>query len=155
MEKAFLELIERQQAIIHKICRLYRNSPEDRQDLFQEVVYQLWKSFPNFRQQSSVSTWLYRIALNTALATFRKPQPTINYTNASPEFSAETYTVNEQEEQLFAALQQLNDADKAFVALYLEDFSYREMAEVLGISENNVGVRLSRIKSRLKQTIKA
>ncbi|MCC9165626.1 RNA polymerase sigma factor [Pontibacter harenae] len=155
MEIEFLELMEQQQGIIHKICRLYRSSPEDRQDLFQETVFQLWKSYPQFKRQADVSTWLYRVALNTALATFRKPRPAITYSDAPPELAAEANAINEQEEQLYMALQQLNDAEKAFMALYLEDFSYREIAEVLGISENNVGVRLNRIKSKLKQTLKA
>lgn len=154
MKDAFLELISRHQGIIHKICRLYRDTPEDRQDLFQEVVYQLWKSYPKFRQEAGISTWMYRIALNTALASLRKPTLKINYTDSLPDILSEsTPYADDQQEQLFKALKQLNDGEKALVTLFLEDMSYKEMADVLGISEGNVGVRLNRIKNKLKNLI--
>ncbi|WP_114783198.1 RNA polymerase sigma factor [Botryobacter ruber] len=154
MEKEFLELIGPHQAIIHKICRLYRHTPEDREDLFQEVVYQLWKAFPQFKGNASVSTWMYRIALNTALATFRKQRPVVNYTDTLPDMAEGAENPQaEQEERLFQALSGLSDVEKALVSLYLDDFSYRALADVLGISESNVGVRLNRIKAKLKQTL--
>ncbi|MEJ8801843.1 RNA polymerase sigma factor [Pontibacter sp. H249] len=155
MKNDFLELITQHQGIIHKLCKLYRDTPEDRQDLFQEVVYQLWKSFPNFRQESSITTWMYRISLNTALSDFRKVTPAIDYTDALPDILSESSTQDDdQQVQLFKALKQLNDGEKALVSLFLEDMSYKDIAEVLGISESNVGVRLSRIKSKLKNIIK-
>ncbi|MBC5991542.1 RNA polymerase sigma factor [Pontibacter cellulosilyticus] len=154
MKDAFLELISQHQGIIHKICRLYRDTPEDRQDLFQEVVYQLWKSYPKFRQEASISTWMYRIALNTALASLRKPTLKINYTDTLPDILSESSTyADDQQEQLFKALKQLNDGEKALVTLFLEEMSYKEMADVLGISEGNVGVRLNRIKNKLMNLI--
>lgn len=152
MEEDFLEIIEKNQAIIHKICRLYRNSREDREDLFQEIVYQLWKSFENFKGESKFTTWMYRIALNTALASFRMKKPEIHF----EENIHENYLVQEahmeesQEEQLFNALKKLNASDRAMVSLYLEDISYSEIAKIIGITENNVGVRLNRIKNKLK-----
>ena len=150
----FLDLITQHQGIIHKVCRLYRDTPEDRQDLFQEIVYQLWKSYPAFRKESGITTWMYRISLNTALASFRKKSTSINYTDQVPDQIAAQEEADEQQEQLFAALKQLSEGERALVSLFLEDMSYRQMAEVLGISESNVGVRLNRIKSKLKNIIK-
>lgn len=155
MKEVFPELISRHQGIIHKVCKLYRDTPDDRQDLFQEIVYQLWKAYPKFREEAGITTWMYRIALNTALASFRKATPQLSYTDALPDLPVETgHEADEQQEQLFSALKQLNDADKALVSLFLEDMSYKQMAEVLGLSESNVGVRLNRIKNKLKQIIK-
>ncbi|WP_439883093.1 RNA polymerase sigma factor [Pontibacter sp. MBLB2868] len=154
MKDAFLGLITQHQAIIHKVCKLYRDTPEDRQDLFQEIVYQLWKSYPAFRQESGITTWMYRISLNTALASFRNKSTSINYTDQVPDHISEQEEPNEQQEQLFTALKQLNEGERALVSLFLEDLSYKQMAEVLGISESNVGVRLNRIKNKLKLIIK-
>ncbi|MFD2515571.1 RNA polymerase sigma factor [Pontibacter locisalis] len=154
MKDVFLDLISQHQGLIHKICKLYRDGKEDRQDLFQEIVYQLWKSYPQFRQESSVTTWMYRVALNTALSSFRKQKPPVSYTDSLPDTEAGYPEEEGQEEQLFRALKHLKDGEKAIVSLFLEDMSYREMAEILGISENNVGVRINRIKSKLKEIIK-
>lgn len=155
MEEArFLQLIGAHQGIIHKICRLYRNSPEDREDLFQEIVFQLWKSLPGFNGKSAFSTWLYRIALSTAISTFRKRKPDIRYTEVLPDKASEPDEQDEQRERLFEALRQLNDADKALIALYLEGLSYQEIAEISGITESNAGVRLNRIKQKIQQLLK-
>ena len=152
-ERQFLQLIDQHQGIIHKICRLYRDSREDREDLFQEIVYQLWKSAPSFEGKAKFSSWMYRVALSTAIATFRKKKPNILYTPALPEQAAQQ-APEEQREQLFEALKQLNDGDKALIALYLEDLSYREIAEITGITETNVGVKLNRIKNKIQQLLK-
>ncbi len=154
-EDAFLEKIELHQAMIHRICQIYRDSREDREDLFQEIVYQLWKSLPRFRGESKFSSWIYRIGLNTAMASFRKPainvlpDVEINSTIASTVPALE----NPQQELLFAAIRQLDEAERAIITLYLEDMRYQEMATILGITENNLGVRLNRIKKKLKQII--
>lgn len=153
-ESQFLQLIDQHQGIIHKICRLYRDSREDREDLFQEIVFQLWKSAPAFGGKSKFSSWMYRIALNTAIVAFRKKRPDIIYGPVLPERPEERQEPEEQREQLFAALRQLNDADKALIALYLEDLSYQEIAEITGISENNVGVKLTRIRNKIQQLLK-
>lgn len=153
MEEEFLQMIHGHQAIIHKVCRVYRDTPEDREDLFQEIVYQLWKAFSGFSGRSKVTSWMYRIALNTALASFRKRSPDISYPVALPELSMETTAENTQQERLFAALKQLNDSDKALITLYLEDLSYQEIAVIIGIDENNVGVKLTRIRKKLKQLL--
>ena len=150
----FLDLIDQHQGIIHKICRLYRNSKEDREDLFQEILLQLWKSVSTFDNRSKFSTWMYRVALSTAIAVYRKNQPGILYRPELPDRPAEQEQEDERYEQLLQAIKQLNDADKALILLYLEDLSYREIAEITGITENNVGVRLKRIRDRIQQLIK-
>ncbi|WP_299703971.1 sigma-70 family RNA polymerase sigma factor [uncultured Pontibacter sp.] len=154
MKEEFLDLIKQHQGIIHKICKLYRDSLENRQDLFQEIVYQLWKSYPKFRQESGVTTWMYRISLNTALASFRKQTTPIKYTDSVPDLVEEQSSSNDGYEQLLIALKQLNEGERAVISLYLEDLSYKEISEIVGISESNVGVRLNRIKNKLKQLVK-
>ncbi|RDB04451.1 RNA polymerase sigma factor [Runella aurantiaca] len=154
-ETAFLTLMAEHQGIIHKICRLYRDSREDREDLFQEITFQLWKSFPSFKGNSLISTWLYRIALNTAIASYRKEKPTIDYVETLPEFAEEPQ--NEElilrQERLLTAMKQLSESEKAIIALYLDDLSYLQIAEILGISENNVGVKINRIKTKIQQLL--
>lgn len=154
-ETAFLTLMAEHQGIIHKICRLYRDSREDREDLFQEITFQLWKSFPSFKGNSLISTWLYRIALNTAIASYRKEKPTIDYVETLPEFVEEPQ--NEElilrQERLLTAMKQLSESEKAIIALYLDDLSYVQIAEILGISENNVGVKINRIKTKIQQLL--
>ncbi|MEO7978679.1 sigma-70 family RNA polymerase sigma factor [Flavobacterium sp.] len=156
MEKEFLGLIHENQKIIFKICKLYRDSREDQEDLFQEIVYQLWKSYAGFKGESKVSSWIYRIALNTAIATYRKSKIPIDYYEEFPEHihPSNEKTISENEERLFWALRKLNDSEKAVISLYLEDFNYKEIAEITGLSDSNVGVRLNRIKNKLKQILK-
>lgn len=156
MEKEFLKSIHDHQRIIYKVCKVYRDNKEDEEDLFQEIVYQLWKSYPSFRGESKISSWIYRITLNTAMAIYRKGKPAIDYIEEFPERLHPTTErrVSENAERLFHALRKLNDAEKALVSLYLEDFSYQEIAEIVGISEGNVGVKLNRIKAKLKTILK-
>jgi RNA polymerase sigma-70 factor (ECF subfamily) len=152
MESAFLAVIKQNQRIIHKVSRMYRDTIEDRQDLFQEIVFQLWKSFPNFRQESMAGTWIYRIALNTAIASYRKAKPALRFTDTLPDDASliDHQPVSENEERMYQALSHLNDSEKSIIALFLEDYSYAEIAEIVGISENYVGVKMSRIKEKLK-----
>ncbi len=152
MKDQFTAEILPHQALIHKICRMYRDTPEDREDLFQEIIYQLWKSYPKFENKSKITTWMYRIGLNTAMASFRKPKVTLHYSDTIPDKKTpqETQTDTWREELLFTAIRKLEEDERALIALYLEDLSYAEIAEVIGISENNVGVRLNRIKTKLK-----
>ncbi|MES2455853.1 MAG: sigma-70 family RNA polymerase sigma factor [Bacteroidota bacterium] len=153
-EQAFLILISANQGIIHKVCRLYRDGPEDREDLFQEITYQLWKAFPAFKGDSKPSTWMYRIALNTAIASFRKKRPQTEYHPVLPDLAEEVDEEQQyRQERLFNALKQLDDGEKAIIALYLEDMTYRQIAEVTGITENNVGVKLNRIKQKIQKLL--
>lgn len=156
MEKEFLTTIHKYQNIIYKVCKLYRDSKEDQEDLFQETVYQLWKSYPTFKGEAKVSSWIYRVALNTAIAVYRKKNKlSVDYFETFPETIHPTagQAVSENEERLFGALKVLNDAEKAVISLYLEGFTYEEMAAITGISESNVGVRLNRIKNKLKHIL--
>jgi len=154
-EQDFLTLIGEHQGIIHKVCRLYRDGPEDRKDLFQEIIYQLWKASPAYKGTAKFSTWMYRIALNTAIASFRKRRPEIDFAPVLPDRAEESEDeeLQHRQERLFAALKQLDDAEKAIIALYLEDLSYRQIAEITGISENNVGVKLNRIKNKIQKLL--
>jgi RNA polymerase sigma factor (sigma-70 family) len=155
MEKEFLKTVHDHQKIIYKVCRMYRNSREDQEDLFQEIVYQLWKAFPSFKRESKVSTWLYKIALNTSMAIYRKSNLSFEYYEDLPEHihPSDEVIVSDNEERLFSALQKLNDSEKAVISLFLEDFNYQEIAEITGLSESNVGVRLNRVKNKLKTII--
>ncbi|RZJ87115.1 MAG: sigma-70 family RNA polymerase sigma factor [Chryseobacterium sp.] len=155
-EKDFLRMIQDNQGIIHKICRIYRDSHEDREDLFQEVIFQLWRSYPSFSGGSKSSTWLYRVALNTAMASFRKNRPNVTSAEYLPDVQFEDINTegNERQEKLFESIKRLSEPDRALIALYLDELSYQEIAGILGISENNVGVKLNRIKIRLQKLIK-
>lgn len=154
-ETEFLVLIKEHQGIIHKICRLYRDTREDREDLFQEVTFQLWKSHQTFKNDAKISTWIYRIALNTAIATFRKKQQEIEYCPVLPDLAEEQQdeALALRQERLFNALKQLDDGDKAIITLYLEELSYQQIAEITGISENYVGVKLNRIKIKIQNLL--
>lgn len=153
----FLRQVTQHQGILHRICRLYREQHEDREDLFQEMIYQLWKAWPSYKGTARISTWMYRIALNTALASFRTPKPSMKLVGEYPEIAAEPVSSHQEEKQavLLDALRQLNDGEKAIISLYLEELSYPEIAGILGISESNVGVKLHRIKNKLQQLIQA
>jgi RNA polymerase sigma factor (sigma-70 family) len=148
----FLQIIEQHQNIIHKVSRMYRDSREDQEDLFQEIVFQLWKGFSSFRGEAKISSWIYRIALNTSIAVFRKKKLPLDYKEHIPEefHPSESHETSENEERMYWALRQLNNAEKAIISLYLEDYSYEEISSITGISESNVGVRLNRIKTKLK-----
>jgi RNA polymerase sigma factor (sigma-70 family) len=154
-QQEFLNSIGGHQGIIHKVCRMYRDTVEDREDLFQEITYQLWRSYPNFKGESKVSTWMYRIALNTAIAALRKKSPELEYAEILPDFAEENRNeeMEHRQERFFAALRQLDDGEKALITLYLEDLSYRQIAEITGITESNVGVKLNRIKNKIQKLL--
>ncbi len=154
-ETQFLVLIKEHQGIIHKICRLYRDIREDREDLFQEITFQLWKSRQTFKNDAKISTWIYRIALNTAIATYRKRKEAIEYGPVLPDVVEEQpdEALALRQERLFNALKQLDDGDKAIITLYLEDLSYQQIADIIGISENYVGVKLNRIKTKIQSLL--
>lgn len=152
VEKDFLANLSQYNAMIHKICRLYRDSNEDREDLFQEIVFQLWKSYPKFKGESKLSTWIYRIALNTAIASFRKKTTSINYFTELPDLAEELPSDESEvrQERLFSVLKLLEDSEKALIALYFEELTYQQIAEITGMNENYVGVKLNRIKTKIK-----
>lgn len=155
-------LIEHEGAVL-KVARAYTRTIDDRQDLAQEILLQVWRSLPQFQGKASASTWFYRVALNTALSWHRKErrrwlrqQPVLEVKDLSAAEldSAQQMVQRETVERLYAAIRQLSKADAALVLLYLDDLSYRQMAEVLGISESNVGVKLNRAKKTLGELMK-
>lgn len=152
----FLRLIEENKAIIFKICNTYCSNKSDREDLAQEIIYQLWKSGNRFDPGYTFSTWMYRIALNVAISFYRKEKrtaPVVPLTEHQLNIK-DTGNVNHDADD-FKQLQQfiagLKDLDKALIILYLEAKSYAEIADVLGISETNAATRINRIKTKLKQ----
>ena len=153
-EKEFIHLLNQHQKIIYKVCNLYMDLHSDREDLFQEITLQAWKAYGNFRGDAKFSTWLYRVALNTAITFFRKDKkkPDIYSTDTMPEKMEENFDpVEEQVKAMYAAIGELSRIDKALVMLYLEDYSYQEIGEMMGITANNVAVKMNRIKVKLKE----
>lgn len=142
--------------MVYKICRLYGNTDEDRQDLFQEIVIQLWNAYPKFRNEAKFSTWLYRIGLNVAISQYRRNKNRIYAAEIEAlniELPEDVYSLQGEErfQMMYAAIEQLNDIEKAIVMLYLEDKSYEEMEEILGISNGTLRVKMTRIKEKLRQ----
>ena len=157
-EAEFIESIALHQNIIHKVCNLYMNNEQDKKDLFQEVVLNAWKGFQNFKGDAKFSTWLYRVALNTAITFYRKEKNQLKtsvfneaYTNS---FIDSPAAEDEQINAMYRSISELSDVDKALVMLYLEDYPYHDIGEIMGISANNVAVKMSRIKTRLKENSK-
>ena len=147
--------LENNQNIVHKVCTLYTNDKHSHNDLFQEITIQLWKAYPKFRGESKFSTWMYRVALNTAITLYRKSKKRIrtqDYDSVIYKITANEYDPREEEQLklMYAAVKQLRDIEKALVFLYLEDKDYREIAETLGISEVNARVKMNRIKKKLR-----
>lgn len=158
LEHQFVTNLEKHQNIAHKICRIYAHDQESHNDLFQEITIQLWKAYPRFRGDSKFSTWMYRVALNTAITLYRKKKrgiKTQDYESVHFKIKAEEY--NDETEQhlklMYNAIRELNDIEKALVFLYLEDKNYAEISETLGISEVNARVKMNRIKTKLKNII--
>jgi len=146
--------------MLYKVCRLYCFTEVDRQDLFQEIVIQLWRSWPAFRREAKFSTWLYRIALNTAISGLRRQHRLITPTDPEQlptELQDIQYSADKEEQLqlLYAAIDRLTEVEKALTMLYLEDRSYQEMEEILGISQNNLRVKMNRIKDKLRKITKA
>ena len=153
VEKAFIQLIQQHSGIIHKVCNLYVEGKENREDLFQEITLQAWKSYPRFQGNAQFSTWLYRVALNTAITYFKqqKRNPIHHSADQVPELpDADADNREEKFQLMYQAIAQLTDVDKALVLLYLEDFPYDEIATMMGITANHVAVKINRIKSKLQ-----
>ena len=156
MEKEFLQIVQKNQGIIRKVCNIYCDTDDDRNDLFQEIVAQLWKSFPTFREESKVSTWMYRVALNTAITTFKKSkrrpdQNLLTYENFQIVDEAYDTETEEKIKELHKAINYLTGIEKSIVLLFLEDKKYEEIAEITGITQNYVRVKMNRIKKKLKK----
>jgi RNA polymerase sigma-70 factor (ECF subfamily) len=154
-EQKFISLINEHQGLIHKVCIMYENDRDVRNDLFQEIVLQLWKSFSSFRGESKISTWMYRIALNTAISGYRKQTRLLKtedlremHLNISDAGSDEH---DENFQKLQWAIRQLSEIERAMIMMALEKIPYEEIAETIGITQNNVRVRMNRIREKLKK----
>ncbi|RFS21417.1 RNA polymerase sigma factor [Chitinophaga silvatica] len=157
-ENEFLALIESNKGIIRKVSRTYMDTRDDQADLEQEIIYQLWKSYDSFQHQSSFSTWMYRVALNTALVFYKKEKKKLTVDREIPtDIISEENTSAVKDLQLshfYKAIQKLERIEKALVLLHLENYSHKEIGENLGISEGNARIKLSRAKEKLKTLIK-
>ena len=154
----FLEQIEENQDIVHKICRLYANNTDNRKDLGQDIICQLWKSYKSFRGESKFTTWMYKVALNTALLNLRRQRVRVRTESLKEHHTDIPAEADEKEKcgqinRLYKAISQLGKLDRAIIMLYLEQLSYKEISEVIGISKSNVSVRLARIKKKLKELL--
>lgn len=148
-----LTMLMDHQGIIHKLSFMYSNSKEEYQDLQQEIHYQLVNSYKSFAGKSKLSTWVYKVALFTSMAHLRKRPKATSSLDYLTEFQVEEEP-NEAWNTVLDAIKNLPDMDKSIILLYLEDRSYKEMAEILGLSESNIGVKLNRIKNKLRKQLK-
>jgi RNA polymerase sigma-70 factor (ECF subfamily) len=157
VEKEFVELINKHNAILHKVCNIYFYGDSNKEDYHQEILIRLWKSFPGFKKQSRFSTWMYRVAINSAIDIIRKLkiQPVLTELSKN-EFDmsiSDKGGESDEKEILYRAINKLSDGEKAIIMLYLDDFSYNEISEIVGISETNTGVKINRIKKQLIKII--
>lgn len=154
-EKEFSKLIKDNQGLIIKVSRLYTNNEEDEKDLFQEIVLQLWRSYDTFKGDAKISTWMYRVALNTAITLFRKKTRSPQ-TDELQDFHFKGFIEDDSEKQqqislLYKVIKMLPNVERAIVMMYLDDLPYKEIAENLGITEVNARVKMNRLKKTLKE----
>jgi RNA polymerase sigma-70 factor (ECF subfamily) len=157
-KEEFLEILKNYQGILHKVNLIYFRNKTDREDNFQEIVYQLWKSFPALQTRNSKGSWIYAVSINTSLMRLRN-QSRIEFREELPDSIdnidiMEELSMNEQFKLLLQAIYRLNEIDKSIMLLYLEEKSYADIGEILGLSSSNVGVRINRVKQLLKQNFK-
>jgi len=158
-QNEFVTLIEKHQNLIHKICRLYAKSDAEHKDLFQEITIQLWKAYPKFRGDSKFSTWMYRVSINTAITLYRKSKRRIQSFSFEdvaykvPQNESYDDSEDQQLKSIYKAVKALNDIDKAVIFLYLENKSYKEISNTIGITEVNARVKMNRIKNKLKKQL--
>lgn len=155
----FEAAIKAHELLLRKVCRMYAAHYADRQDLFQEIVLQLWKAYPTFKGDAKLSTWMYRVAINTAITGIRKKKDTETLYEPSElpvEIADEPAAKMEEERlhQFYHAVGKLNEIERAIVMLYLEQKTYEEMEEILGISQGNLRVKMNRVKEKLRELTK-
>ena len=158
LEKNFLNDFEKNQNIVHKICRIYTTNQDQHNDLFQEITIQIWKNYSKFRGESKFSTWMYRVSLNTAITLYRKSSRRIktqDFSEVSFKIKSIDYddTKDQQLRALYGGIRELNDIETALIFLYLEDKPYKEIAKTLGISEVNARVKMNRSKEKLRKIL--
>ena len=157
-KEEFFQNIKENEGIIYKVARLYADSAEDQKDVYQEIVYQLWKSYPSFKKNSKISTWMYRVALNTAISNLKKEKRKgiqVPIDNSLLNRMAEIDKVMEERiTLLYAHIKKLSIVEKGIILLHLEGKNYDEIAAITGFTATNIGTRLTRIKNKLKSRIK-
>lgn len=156
-QEAFIAIIKENEDLIYKVTKLYAHNREDAQDLYQEIVYQLWRSFDSFRQQAKLSTWMYRVALNTAITHVHKDKRRghrVPLDEGLLHIMDEPDTgMQERIEELYRQIKTLSTVEKGIILLYLEGKNYEEIAAITGFTVSNVGTRLGRIKQKLQSQI--
>ena len=153
-EKEFLSQLKEHQNIIYKLVHLYAISEEDKKDLYQEILFQAWKTYSSFRREAKFSTWLYRLSLNTIFTIQRKTNK-VKYTDTTKyEEQLTTTSSNDEKERLYKAIRTLPDTERAIVSLHLDGYDNKEVGELLGITANLVGVKLHRAKQQLTTLLK-
>jgi RNA polymerase sigma-70 factor (ECF subfamily) len=156
----FLQVLENHKRILYKVANSYCSNADHRQDLIQEIILQLWKSFPEYNDQFKLSTWIYRIALNVAISQFRKEKSWKGFVKKAGNgylLVEDTTEINEPAEEVLYLqkfISELKAIDKALMLLYLEDRTHNEIAEILGLSTTNVATKINRIKNKLKKRFK-
>jgi RNA polymerase sigma factor (sigma-70 family) len=153
LQERFQTLVDEHKKIIYKICNSYCRNRDDRDDLAQEIIIQLWQSFGAFDERRRFSTWMYRIALNVAISFYRRETTRTRYVISSEEHLLEVADETEDQSEdvglLYQFIERLDPLDKALILLYLDENSYQEIAEVLGISETNVATKINRLKIKM------
>lgn len=151
-EKEFIILVEEYKRIIYKVCYMYAADADNLNDLYQEVVINLWKAFPRFRGECETSTWVYRIGLNTCISFFRKSKsrPEVVPITVDLEAFADEEDKTACLHELYRMINCLGQLERALILLWLEERSYQEISDIIGISKNNVAVKLNRIREKLK-----
>jgi RNA polymerase sigma-70 factor (ECF subfamily) len=157
LKEEFLEIVSNYQGILHKVNLIYFKNQADREDNFQEIVYQLWKSFPALKKNESLGSWIYAVSINTSISRIRN-KSRIEYREDLPEILDnrdlfEELSIDETSKLLLNAIHQLNETNKSVILLFLEEKSYEEIAEILGITVSNVGVRINRAKELLRKNL--
>jgi RNA polymerase sigma-70 factor (ECF subfamily) len=151
IEKSFIDLIQQNERLIYKVCSIYISEESPLVDLYQEVIYNLWKSFPKFRNECSISTWMYRITLNTCITGMRKELKRPQHVSILElkEHLLEPESQTENIKEMYKLIYQLNNLERAIILLYLEEKSYQEMADITGLTLNNIAIKIKRIKEKL------
>ena len=158
LRKKFLEILSDYQGILHKVSLIYFKNKTEREDNFQEIVYQLWKSYPKLQKEGSIGSWIYAVSINTSISRLKK-KSRVEYNEAVPELADQSniedeISKNEAFQLLLDAIYNLDVISKSIMLLYLEEKTYGEISEIIGVSKSNVGVRINRAKELLKQNLK-
>jgi RNA polymerase sigma-70 factor (ECF subfamily) len=152
-ENAFVALVRSNERLIYKVCSFYASEKQPIADLYQEVVLNLWRAFPSFKEQCAVSTWMYRIALNTCISDLRKAsrRPKCEPLQAWADLLPEPDSMTESIQEMYRLIRRLKTLERAIVLLHLEEKSNHEIAEITGLTQGNVATKLTRIREKLKQ----